>query len=447
MKLLKLKKPNQLTVIANNDLSLIQKKAYNVILHDAQQEIKKKNNKDITVFYFSISDLKKRTGIGATNNKQLKEGLQELSKVIVETIKEKRENWGAFSLIGAYEKEDDLLKIQLPFQITEALFKCDYFTEFNLIDMKKLNLKYSVIFYELALRYEGIEIPKYTIEEFKKLLGIETFVDENGKIKNTTYDNFSNIRTKILEPAFEELKEKVDLILSYDTEIRKKKVISIKLKVLKNRKLIKETETAPKTYSEEVEMLYKKIKEIERIDSIKKVIEESITAYGVERVESNIKYSNDNSKTNYTAYLKKALKEDYAMIEREKKLKKAEIKRKREEEEQEKTERKEREKQELKELKNYLIKSEEGVFAVRYRDNKFIKKDVVTFDMYLEILIETTEELKLELQKRRNNISKYLHQLEREEKAIILNEDEKEILKLSAKGLNLSAPACKYIQL
>ena len=163
MKLLKLKKPNQLTVIANNDLSLIQKKAYNVILHDAQQEIKKKNNKDITVFYFSISDLKKRTGIGATNNKQLKEGLQELSKVIVETIKEKRENWGAFSLIGAYEKEDDLLKIQLPFQITEALFKCDYFTEFNLIDMKKLNLKYSVIFYELALRYEGIEIPKYTI--------------------------------------------------------------------------------------------------------------------------------------------------------------------------------------------------------------------------------------------------------------------------------------------
>ena len=40
MKLLKLKKPNQLTVIANNDLSLIQKKAYNVILHDAQQEIK-----------------------------------------------------------------------------------------------------------------------------------------------------------------------------------------------------------------------------------------------------------------------------------------------------------------------------------------------------------------------------------------------------------------------
>ena len=166
------------------------------------------------------------------------------------------------------------------------------------------------------------------------------------------------------------------------------------------------------------------------------------------------------------------------MIEREKELKKAEEKRKREEEEkkkeQEEAERKEREKQELKELKNYLIKSEEGVFAVRYRDNKYIKKDVVTFEMYVESLIETVDELKEKLNKRRNNISRYLHQLERieytkigkeakkeyeekynelrpfeqkkwkskkqyvieqhrlylnEERAIILNEDEKEILK------------------
>lgn len=390
----KLKKPNQLTVITNNDLSLTQKKAYNVILHDAQQEIKKKNNKDITVFYFSISDLKRRTGIGATNNKQLKEGLEELSKVRVETIKEKRENWGAFYLIGAYEKEDDILKIQLPFQITEALFKCDYFTEFNLIDMKKLNLKYSVIFYELALRYEGTEIPKYTIEEFKKLLGIETFIDENGKIKNKGYDNFSNIRLKILEPAFEELKEKVDLILSYDTEIRKKKVISIKLKVLKNRKLIKETETAPKTYSEEVEMLYEKIKEIERIESLKDVIEESIEAYGIERIESNIKYSNKNSKTNYTAFLKKALKEDYARIEREKELKKAEEKRKREELEEMKRKREEEEKRLTRKLAEeiYETKTEEEIEEYLKNIPKVVKKSP-TFDKKEMVIAKIIEEL------------------------------------------------------
>ncbi len=91
-------------------------------------------------------------------------------------------------------------------------------------------------------------------------------------------------------------------------------------------------------------------------------------------------------------------------MDREKELKKAEIKKKRKEEEQEKAEKKEREKQELKELKNYLTKSEEEVFAVEYRDNKYIKKDVVTFDIYLESLIEAEDELKEKLKKRRNNI-------------------------------------------
>lgn len=91
-------------------------------------------------------------------------------------------------------------------------------------------------------------------------------------------------------------------------------------------------------------------------------------------------------------------------IEKEILKKIEEQKKKRKEEEQEKAERKEREKQELKELKKYLTKSEEEVFAFRYRDNKYIKKDVVTFDMYLEILIETEAELKEKLKKRRNEV-------------------------------------------
>ena len=81
MELEKLKKPNQLTVITNQELTLNQKKAYNVILYDAQKEIKKKNNKDITVFLFSISDLKSRAGIKATNNKEIKEGLEALLNI------------------------------------------------------------------------------------------------------------------------------------------------------------------------------------------------------------------------------------------------------------------------------------------------------------------------------------------------------------------------------
>lgn len=60
-------------MIANGDITLSQRKTYNVILHDAQKQVKESPNK--LLFYFSITDLKDRAGIHSTNNKELKKTL------------------------------------------------------------------------------------------------------------------------------------------------------------------------------------------------------------------------------------------------------------------------------------------------------------------------------------------------------------------------------------
>lgn len=65
-----LHKPNQTIMITNGEITVSQRKTYNVILHDARKQLKENPNK--ILFYFSIADLKDRAGIHATNNKELK---------------------------------------------------------------------------------------------------------------------------------------------------------------------------------------------------------------------------------------------------------------------------------------------------------------------------------------------------------------------------------------
>ena len=430
-----------------------------------------KDDDDFKEFTFKSSDMLNELGFGLKNHIQLKETIEKLitKKITIQKEKETLVTTFLSSCIYRHDTSEIILRFD-PNLKPYLLQLKDNFTKCYLEDVLSLSSFYAIRIYELCKQYEKIKERKIDVIQLKEILEIEN-----------KYKKYNDFKKYVLEIAEREINEKTDIHISFEEIKTSRKVTSIKFNIEKKeleKSEIKEAETAEKTYSEEVERLYEKIKEIERIESLKDVIEESVELYGIERIESNIKYSNDNSKTNYTAFLKKALKEDYARIEREKELKKAEEKRKREEEdkkkEQEEAEKKEREKQELKELKNYLIKSEEGVFAVRYRDNKYIKKDVVTFDMYVESLIETVDELKEKLNKRRNNISKYLHQLERieytkigkeakkeyeekynelrpfeqkkwkskkqyvieqhrlylnEERAIILNEDEKEILK------------------
>lgn len=214
-----LHKPNQTIMISSKDISLNQRKAYNVILYKAWNELK--TNENQTIFEFNISELKEKAGIKATDNWHLKRCLENLSDVKVENIKDNGD-WSFFRLLSSATKNGNVLEIELPSPIRKALIKNNFYTTLDLLTIKSLEGKYSVIFYEMAIRYQKKEVPEMKIEELRLL---------TGTMERKSYNDFGVFRQKVLTPAIKEINEKTDIILDYDIKKEGNKVITVKFKV------------------------------------------------------------------------------------------------------------------------------------------------------------------------------------------------------------------------
>jgi len=217
LKELVIKKLNQTVMITNGEITATQRKAYNVLLHKAQQALRLNNNQ--MTFLIPITEVETKAGVQNTNNKRLKEDLKALMKITVSCIHE-RGSWTEFVLISQVKKEGDLLQFEFPSMIREALIKDDYYTTLDLMILKTLSGKYAIILYELAMRYHKVEIPKLTIEEFRALTGTES------------YQDFRDIRKKCIEPGLSEINEKSDIIMDYTPIMVGRKVVAIKFNVV-----------------------------------------------------------------------------------------------------------------------------------------------------------------------------------------------------------------------
>jgi len=216
-------------MISNGEISLTQRKAYNVILQKAWNELKVDKNQ--TLFQFNISELKEKAGIKTTDNKRLKTDIAKLKNIDIENVRENGD-WSIFSLVSSARKKNDVLEVELPIQVREALIDNTYYTTLDLLILKGLERKYSVILYEMAIRYNKKQIPEMTINEFRILTGTDT---------KKSYEDFGLIRQKVLTPALEEINSyKTDIMLSYTTTTRGKKTLTIKftVKSKENRELI-----------------------------------------------------------------------------------------------------------------------------------------------------------------------------------------------------------------
>jgi plasmid replication initiation protein len=212
-KALILRKPNQCIMISNGKISGTQRKAYNVLLLNALYALRQ--NGDQQDFYIALHEIKEKAGIDATDNVKLKSDLKKLMTTTIEIVRDKND-WDVFVLISSVRKEKKMLHYELPTPIRHELLHNEYYSTIDLMVLKTLNCKYSIILYEIIIRYRNINIPTFTIEEFKKLMGCET------------YNNFGNIIIKVLAPAVTELNEKTEFHVRYELMRERKRVIAIK---------------------------------------------------------------------------------------------------------------------------------------------------------------------------------------------------------------------------
>lgn len=311
-----LRKPNQTIEITNGNITATQRKAYNVLQYQAQEELREDKNK--TKFTISLSVIKNKAGIQDTSSYEahLKRELKALESVVVDCMDDESENWVAFTLLSQIKKTDNTLEFAFPPIITEALLKHDRYASIDIANIAGLQSKYAVIIYELAMMYRNVEIPKYTIEDFKNLLGAQSYKD------------FRNLRIRCIEPALKEINEKTDINMSYDYKsyMIGKKVTAVKLhhKLKNNITLLPPPEqdqnlrlfSEPSQAFDEEEEAEKMMKECGgkvAKTSIKNLLEK----YGPTFAQKIILRAMQPDVENPNAYIQKALADDFAATDRE----------------------------------------------------------------------------------------------------------------------------------
>lgn len=271
---LAVKKPNQTIMISNGEITATQRKAYNVLMHKAQQDLK--TNKNQMTFLISIAEIEEKAGIQDTNNKRLKDDLTALMDVKIECIHEKN-NWIKFVLLSQVRKEGEFLQFAFPPVIVEALLKGDYYTTLDLMILKTLKGKYAIIFYELAMRYHKVEIPKLDIDEFKALTGTEDYRD------------FSNLRQKVIDPGLAEVNKESDIIMDYKTFTAGRKVVAIKFSVKQKSQIVLEPVSTSEKSPPPEQLSQQKIdqsfaKSVTVPDTAPELIRQTIAEIGIEAV-------------------------------------------------------------------------------------------------------------------------------------------------------------------
>jgi hypothetical protein len=218
-----LNKPNQTIMITNKEITALQRKAYNVLLNRAAQQLK--DNSSATTFSIGISEIKTRAGIKDSANVRLKEELKTLKRIEIDIVKE-NSDWTNFNLLGEIRKNGDKLEFELPRSIRESILQNDYYTTIDLLILKTLTGKYAVILYEIAIRYHKVQIPPFSLAEFRDLTGTTDIYTKN----------FYDFEKRVIKPAIEEINTKTELTLDYNVSYEAKKPAFIKFIIVSNKK-------------------------------------------------------------------------------------------------------------------------------------------------------------------------------------------------------------------
>lgn len=106
------------------------------------------------------------------------------------------------------------------------LNQTERFTQYELYNIVALKSKYSHALFELLKSHAFRGGVRMTVEELKYFLGLN---DENTK--KSSYDNFSNIRRRILDPVKTEINNYTELTIDYTPITKGRKVTEIDFSV------------------------------------------------------------------------------------------------------------------------------------------------------------------------------------------------------------------------
>lgn len=234
-------KPNELIgAIDQIEVSRTAKHLLNYLLQYAQLELNKAlKNKEVhgNKFEVSVSQINGLAEFQKHDYERLKRTLITLMQPVI--LRDDPKRFKAIVPVCEIDVnvEEGLYVFSISDTVKELLQNNDYFTKLTLSEFNGLQSKHSIVLYEWLKRYEtSPKIPQLTIEELRNI----THTTNMRK-----YDNFTDIKLRILDVAVREINEKTPYTVSYETiktkTKRRPKVTALQFKFAKKEKAIKAT--------------------------------------------------------------------------------------------------------------------------------------------------------------------------------------------------------------
>ncbi len=214
----------------NNRLTLTQRKASNVLLHNAYDDLL-----TARVHRIRVKDLAEAIGFNTHNLDSLKEALKTLARTVLEwnILDENgaQEEWGATTLLAQAVIKNGYCVYAYSPELCEKLYRPEIYALLNLSIQRKFSSSYALALYENCLRYRRVGTTGWIgLDILKRLLGISE--------TDAYYQDFRKFNDKIIKPAVRQVNDTSDLILEVDFQRDRRRITAVRFRVGDNPQML-----------------------------------------------------------------------------------------------------------------------------------------------------------------------------------------------------------------
>ena len=194
-------------------ISLLQRRAWNVLLANAYNELPDKD-----IHTVSVVELAAKLGFGDGNQEYLKEVLRSLRSCEVEwnlLNKDNKQEWGVAGLLAEVRISDGICFYQFPHTLRLKLHNPRVYAKLNLRLQNQFRSRYALVLWEICFDYfdtdrDRGETPFIALEVFKSLMGLE----------KEEYPIFKELNRNVIKPAIKEIND----LTNYHVEVEHKRL-------------------------------------------------------------------------------------------------------------------------------------------------------------------------------------------------------------------------------
>ena len=211
-------------------ISLLQRRAWNVLLANAYNELPDKD-----IHSVSVVELAAKLGFGDGNQEYLKEVLKSIVDCKVEwnlLNKDNKQVWGIAGLLASVEIEEGVCSYEFPKPLRLKLHNPRVYAKLNLRLQNRFRSRYALVLWEVCFDYfdtdrDQGETPFIPLEVFKGLMGLEK--DE--------YPIFKELNRNVIKPAIKEINDLTDYFVEVEQKRLGRRIGELKFRIAKVKQL------------------------------------------------------------------------------------------------------------------------------------------------------------------------------------------------------------------